>query len=869
MSRPPAVSTGIAGLDRVLDGLRLGDNVVWRLEELDDYRDLLQPFVATAQGEGRQIIYLRYGQHPPLLSEADGVRVEVLDARGGFEAFTSRVYQLINDHGRGAFYVCDCLTDLLQAWTTDAMVGSFFRVVCPQLYELDTVAYFALHPHSHAHATLARIRETTQVLLDVRRVDREMHVQPVKVWQRHSPTMFLPHRVRGERFLPVVDSSDATRLQAELERRHPEASQRRLLDYWDRLFLTAADCRQHPADDPERQAVRAELLEALIGRDDRILALAKRYLDLDDLLAIGARMVGSGFIGGKAAGMLLARAILQQEDPDTWQEALEPHDSYYLGSDVFYAFIVHNGWWPLLMRQRTEAGYFSAGQALREAIPDGAMPPEVRPELERMLDHFGQYPILVRSSSLLEDGFGNAFAGKYDSVFCTNQGNPEARLDALEDAIRQVFASTFSEDALVYRRQRGIDRLEEPMALLLQRVNGRYHGPLYMPDAAGVGVSVNPFVWDASLDPGAGMLRLVMGLGTRAVDRIGTDHACVAALDQPLRRPFQDRDALYRYSQHHVDCLDLEAGCLTAYALRELTARADDLALEALGELDRAATARSRELGDPTPVWRLTFEPLLRNPALIDRAHRLLKTLERAYGHPVDVEFTLHRANEPTPTLNLVQCRPLPARGDGSSAPLPASIEDGALLLECGGHFMGGNLDLRIAHVVWVDPQAYAALPRRAKQEVATLVGRITRALAEEEPGRILLLGPGRWGTSTPELGVPVRFADISRVSVLGEIASLGDGIAPDLSFGSHFFQDLIETGIAYVAVLPDHPGTRYRPEWLQSGARTDSDWPQRLSEDPGLAAVVHHLRLGPEELRLASDIQAQRLVAYTPCATS
>lgn len=380
-----------------------------------------------------------------------------------------------------------------------------------------------------------------------------------------------------------MDSSDATRLQAQLEQRHQQLSQQRLLDYWDRLFLRASQVLSEDHNTTAREAVRDQILNVLICREPRMQALARRYLNLEDLLGIRARMIGSGYIGGKAVGMLLARRILLEHTPGTWAEHLEPHDSYHLGSDVYYAYIVHNGWWPRLMRQRTEAGYFEEGRALHQAMLQGRMPPEVRQELERMLDHYGQYPILVRSSSLMEDGFGNAFAGKYESIFCVNQGDPEERLARLEDAIRQVYASTMSEDALVYRRQRGLAHQEEPMALLLQRVNGRYHDHLYLPDAAGVGVSRNTFVWDADMDPAAGMLRLVMGLGTRAVDRIEGDHACVVALDQPHKRPYRNRDDVYRFSQHLVDVLDINDNEHRSVPLRDLVAQARSLPLARLG----------------------------------------------------------------------------------------------------------------------------------------------------------------------------------------------------------------------------------------------------------------------------------------------
>lgn len=857
------VSTGIHGLDEVLDGLRIGDNVVWRVDDIADYRHFVAPFLAAAAANDRLIIYLRFGSHAPLVSPGPGVRIEKIDAGDGFESFTARVYDLISEHGRGAFYVCDCLSDLLSAWATDYMVGNFFRVVCPYLFELDTVAYFALHPQQHSHVTLSRIRETTQVLIDVHHAHDERQIQPVKVWRRQSPTMFLPHRQRGERFLPVIDSSDATRLQAALAHRR-ESTSRRQLDRWDRIFLEAGELALSGADDSRRREVQEHLLQILIGRDARMLDLARRYLTLEDLLAIRTRMIGTGYIGGKAVGMLLARRILLTEDSEHWSRHLEPHDSFYLGSDVYYAYLVHNGWWPRIMRQRTDAGYFEEARSLHRDMLDGEIPGEVRLELERMLDYFGQYPILVRSSSLLEDGFGNAFAGKYESTFRVNQGSPEARLAELEDAIRLVFASSMSEDALVYRQQRGLAHQEEPMALLLQRVNGRYHGPLYLPDAAGVGVSRNVFAWDPEMDPRAGMVRLVLGLGTRAVDRIEGDHACVVALDQPQRRPFRDAEDAYRYSQHAVDVLDILGNQLRSVPLRTLVADAPDLPLRWTAELDREATRRSRERADGGPVWRLTFTPLLRETGFVSMMRRLMDELERAYAYPVDIEFTLHLDDDGTPSVNLVQCRPLQTLGEGQQVQLPAKVRPERLFFSTHGRFMGGNMDQPIDRVIHIDGPRYSALSISQRFAVARLVGQLNRAIPDRDDCPTLLIGPGRWGTSSPELGIPVRFADINRVAVLVEVAELGSGMIPDLSFGSHFFQDLVESRIGYVALFPQERGTELHTDWLHALPEERRLHPD--GEEAAEPAVADALRLYDVRgtgLRVTADVVRQQLFCY------
>lgn len=843
------VSTGLPGLDEVLDGLRIGDNVVWRVSDLNDYRRFVFPFLDAAAETGRQIIYLRFGQHPPIIEQHPAVRTIEIDALGGFESFTSRVWHLIEQHGRGAFYVCDSLSELLNAWATDAMVGNFFRVVCPLLFELDTVAWFALHPDRHSRMTLDRIRETTQVMIDIHRHGENVQIHPIKAWLRQSPTMFLPHREQDGQFQPITDSSDATRLQASLELEH--LHRQPLLDYWDRLFQEAS--RALSEQDADCIAdLQEQVLQVLISREPQILELARRYLSLEDLLGIRSRLVGSGYIGGKATGMLIARNILLKEAPELWQQNLEPHDSCYLGTDAYYAFLVHNGLWPAIMRQRSKAGYLTEAPALRDGIQEGRFPDEIRSELERLLDHYGQYPILVRSSSLQEDGFGNAFAGKYDSVFLVNQGAPEQRLEALEDAIRQVYASSMSEDALRYRQQRGLDQREEPMALLIQRVNGRFHGRYYLPDAAGVGVSRNTFAWDSTMDPKAGMVRLVMGLGTRAVDRIEGDHACVMALDHPNRQPFRNQDESYRYSQHLVDLLDLQQGALETRPLSEVLENTTDLPVKHLAEVDRAATTRAEQIGLKGPVWRLTFRPLVQKGAFISRLSDLLQTLEAAYRHPVDVEFTLHLDEQGDPAFNLVQCRPLATVGEAGPVPIPDRVPEERILFRTEGHFMGGNINLAIQRVIRVDAAIYATLSTTQRYEVARLVGEHVRS--SKTP--TMLIGPGRWGTTSPELGVPVRFSDIAGVAALVEVSEKAGHMVPDLSYGSHFFQDLVETGIAYAALFPENSHCQYHPEHLDSPSL-----PAGQPPSPDAALRIHDL--DHRQLQLRGDIVRQTLICF------
>ncbi|MHB1397195.1 MAG: PEP/pyruvate-binding domain-containing protein [Trichloromonadaceae bacterium] len=856
------VTTGLKGLDTILDGLRLGDNVVWHLDELADYRQFVEPFVRSALEAGRRVVYLRFGQHDPVVPDYLPLTTYELDPRLGFESFASRTHAIITEEGPGVFYVFDSLSDLLSAWATDQMLGNFFRVTCPYLFELDTVAYFALIRGNHSFKTIARIRETTQLLLDVHALPDGTYIQPLKAWQRHSPTMFLPHRREGEHFLPVANSFEATTLLTDFARREM-ANAHRHLDHWHRLFLQAEELSGIADAEEQQGKMVRHLCHHLIGRDERILTLAHRYFSLEDLLAIKARMIGNGFLGGKAVGMLLARQILRQDSSFPWGEYLEPHDSFFIGSNVFYSYLVHNGWWQLFMQHKTAAGYFSAAQELGQKMLHGSFPDAVRDDLQKMLEYFGQYPIIVRSSALLEDGFGNAFAGKYDSFFLANQGSPEERYQQLEEAIRKVFASAMSEDALSYRQQRGLDQLEEQMALLVQRVSGCYRKHYYFPDLAGVGVSHNTFVWDRQMDPKAGMLRLVLGLGTRAVDRVEGDYPRIVALDAPLKRPHKGMEDVRRFSQRDVDLINVSANSLQTVSLLQLTQQELGLPMERYGVRDLETVARLEQRGRKSgDIWLLTFDKLLSDSDFTGLMQRLLKTLERVYAYPVDVEFTINFTAAVTPKINLVQCRPLQTKGEQVRIALPRHVPQERVFLRSEGHFMGGSIAQPLRRIIWVDPQQYSALPQSDKYEIARLIGRLNKRTPSREEMPTLLMGPGRWGTSTPSLGVPITFSEINHMVALAEVAFTSGNLMPELSFGSHFFQDLVETDIFYLALFPEDPSCLLNLAWLDQQPNALEGL---MPASAKYKRVVKVVQLAPGQLQLMADLLSQQLICFSP----
>ncbi|MEA3224591.1 MAG: PEP/pyruvate-binding domain-containing protein [Planctomycetota bacterium] len=854
-------STGFEGLDGILTGLQKGDNVVWQVDSVEHFSSFVDPYVARAAEDGRKLVYMRFAEHPPLVEPGPNVTIHDLHATSGFETFSSQVHNIIAEEGKEAYYVFDCLSDLLSAWATGLMIGNFFLVTCPYLFELDTIAYFCLLRDKHSYKTIARIRETTQLLLDLYSFEGSFHVHPLKVWNRYSPTMFLPHIQKDNEFVPITTSVDAARLISYFSKKGPELAQR-ALDYWDRIFLGAEElCARVSASPQERDSVIEQLCRMMIGREERMLSLAQSSFSLEDLLDVRKRMIGTGFIGGKAVGMLLANKVISADKSLGLSDCLEPHDSFYVGSDVFYTYLIENGWWNLRVEQKSGEGYFKVASELRKKLLTGKFPHQLREQFREMIEYFGQSPIIVRSSSLLEDAFGNAFAGKYESFFCVNQGDPDERYSRFEDAVRQVYASMMGQDALTYRLQRGLDKEDEQMALLVQRVSGSHRNGYFFPDLAGVGMSHNAFVWKPELDPKAGMLRLVLGLGTRAVNRVEDDYPRIVALDAPLTRPLAGMDDVRKFSQHRVDLLDTKDNTLRTVAFEELLGKGLDAELEYVAVRDSQLSRRVREQGGRgDQYWLLTFEKLFSKTSFIRDMQKILKALETAYSYPVDIEFTANFIENGRTMINLLQCRPLQTRGHQPHVEMPSSVDPEKVLFETEGYSMGGSIAKGIRRVVYIDPEGYARLSLSQKYDIARLIGKLNSQTCDKYSDATILFGPGRWGTSTPSLGVPVGFHEISNVAVLVEMAYEGSSMMPELSYGTHFFQDLVETDIFYVALFPNRENVVFNRDLLLQMPNMLSE----LGSETGkYESVVHVCEMDRGQLQVFGDLLSRKVLCY------
>lgn len=858
MSTFEPILSGFPGLDSVLDYIRLGDNVVLQVSSIEEYLFFVKPYCRQAVLDGRNIIYMHFTGHSVLLDGTAGVRTYEFDPSEGFETFTMNVRSRITAEGRDAFYVFDCLSDLQVAWATDLMMGNFFQVTCPYLFELNTVAYFPVLRGRHSFDAIARIRETTQLLLDIYMDGEQLYINPLKVWNRYSPNMFLPHQyvAKDGSFLPLKGGYEVSRFYTLVDAlTHVYENQN--LDSWERFVSDAK--RGYDTEHVFSKETEDKFARNMMSCDEKILNLLRQYFTPEDYFFVYNRMIGTGCIGGKSCGMLLARKIVETDVPEVFAH-MEPHDSYYLGSDVFYTYIVHNHFWKLHIDQKTEEGYFKTAPEIEAAFQTGTFPEAIRQQFVRMLESFGQWPIIVRSSSLQEDGFGNAFAGKYESVFCLNSGSIEERLTELEHAVRTVYASTMNLSALEYRRQRGLGYKDEQMALLIQRVSGSMYEGFVMPNAAGVGYSYSTYRWDNAMDPSAGMLRLVMGLGTRAVDRTEGDYPRIVNLDQPESSTLTNSWERHQYSQRYVDLIDYTSKALATRSITEITPFMDHWYRLMVLEHDYDAESMFRERGQHREVLFANCEGLVRNQTFTSCMKSLLHGLQNAYHYPVDIEFTINGNADGAFVFNLLQCRPLQVGTQRDAVTVP-ELPQNQTVFSVVNASMGGSRAETIDYVVWVNAKAYYQCPYKKKPDIARIIGGISHQFHKESE-KLMLFVPGRIGTSSPELGVPVTFAEINHFCAVCEMSEREAGYLPELSYGSHMFQDLVEAEIFYTAIFDNNKTKYFNRNYFQGH---DNMLDRILPEYKEYKEIIQVYDLRGEGLTLYSDVRNEKAVLGQP----
>ena len=556
------------------------------------------------------------------------------------------------------------------------------------------------------------------------------------------------------------------------------------------------------------KAFRVSLIRRLFTDQTSLIDIAKQYIEIKNFHELIHSIIsppGShGKLGGKSAGLFIAKKILSATGKShQFLNEIKTPKTWYVTSDAMLHFIKHNN-----LEDTYEQKYKDIGIVRREypylihIFKNSLFPTEMIHQLSAALDDFGKVPLVIRSSSLLEDRMGTAFAGKYKSLFIANQGTKEKRLMALMDAIAEIYASTFGPDPIEYRFESQLLDYHEEMGIMIQEVVGTQVGDYYFPAFAGVAFSTNDFRWSSRIKRKDGLVRMVPGLGTRAVDRVNDDYPFLIAPGQPNLRVNATLDELTRYSPKKIDLINLKTRQFeTRDVLDVIKEHGRDFPcvnqLVSILKDNFLKIPRAFGVNYDKEEAVVSFEGLISNTEFIHQIHTILKVLEDAYGVPVDIEFA-HNGKD----LYLLQCRPQSQGEESDPAPLPSGVPNEDILFSANKYISNGYIK-DITHIVYVDPVEYEHLKSREEMlAVGRAIGQINKLLPKRQ---FILMGPGRWGSKGDiKLGVSVTYSEINQTAMLIEIARKKKNYIPDVSFGTHFFLDLVEANIRYLPLYPD-----------------------------------------------------------------
>jgi predicted nucleotidyltransferase len=617
-----------------------------------------------------------------------------------------------------------------------------------------------------------------------------------------------------------------------------------------------------------KRGVQASLIRRFLSDQPEFINTARDYIDIDDFYELLDHIVftpeSTGRLGGKSSGLFFAKHIIKKsKKPEDDLDDIKIPKTWYIASDVLFSFLSHNN-----LTDVTEQKYKDINQIRMEyphivqTFKNCSFPIEIVQGLSMILDYFKERPLIVRSSSLLEDRAGASFSGKYKSLFLANQGSKQKRLEALKDAIAEVYASLFGPDPIDYRAERGLLDFSEEMGIMIQEVVGTKVGDYFIPSYAGVAFSKNEFRWSPRIKHDDGLLRLVPGLGTRAVDRVANDFPVLIAPGQVGLRVNTAVDEIIRYSPKNIDVINLKKNIFETVTVDEFLKKSG----KELPEIERIVSVHDgqnirKPLGKYIDFDKdnlvVTFEGLVADTKFIPKIQTLLKLLEKRLGLPVDIEFASDGKD-----FYLLQCRAQSYSRGTAPARIPDDIEMDRTLFSANRYVSNGNLS-DISHIVYINPRSYDKL---SDQSTLLAVGRTVGILNKILPRRkFILMGPGRWGSRGDiKLGVRVTYSDINNTAALIEIARKKGNYVPELSFGTHFFQDLVESEIFYLPLYPDNAENFFNEKFFDESGNILQEV---LPEYAHLAETVKVIDVGKkvenQVLHIAMNAQLDKALGF------
>jgi len=617
-----------------------------------------------------------------------------------------------------------------------------------------------------------------------------------------------------------------------------------------------------------RKSFSIALIRRILTDQFEFIKIAKSHINIEDFSTLFHKTISPtisyGKLGGKSAGLFLAEKILNQasKSKDILANIKTPK-TWYITSDGLLNFMSYNSLDEIL-----EQKYKDIKQVHQEypyvvhVFKNSLQPPHIVKGLLMALEDFGDNPLIVRSSSLLEDRIGAVFAGKYKSLFVANQGTKEERLKQLCEAISEVYASTFSPDPIEYRSAHNLLDFHEEMGILIQEVVGTKVGPYYFPAFAGLAFSRNQYRWSERIKAEDGLVRIVPGLGTRAVDRLKDDYPVLLSPGQPNLRVNVSIAEILKYSPKYIDLINLESGSFETIAIDSLLKRYGKqypMFSRVISVIKQDYIQPARPLGTDfnKDDFVVNFEGLVKRTEFMNQTKEILNSLEEIYGHPVDIEFA-HDGND----FYLLQCRSQSHNDDTSLVNIPENISKENIVFTAKKYISNGILK-NISHIVYIDPEEYSKLENHEDLlEVGKVVGQLNQIL---EKRKFILMGPGRWGSRGDiKLGVNVTYSEINNTAALIEIAKKKNNYVPDLSFGTHFFQDLVEADIKYIPLYPDENDNIFNEDFLlHSKNELDVYLPERNNLKDVIKLIEIDKKFNNSKLSIYMNSELSKAVAF------
>lgn len=616
-----------------------------------------------------------------------------------------------------------------------------------------------------------------------------------------------------------------------------------------------------------------ELIRRFLTDNPKQIEKIRKYVSVDDFCELLGSFVCSpqskGKLGGKATGFFAANQIIKahiRQYPEF--ENVRMPKTWFIPSGEMDYFLSENGLDELnehKYRDMTEIRIIYP--KIVQTFKNAKLSSYVINQLNQILDEYDNKPLIVRSSSLLEDHLNFSFSGKYKSLFVSNSGPKAKRLKELTDAILEVYASMYNPDGVQYRKERNLLDSAEQMGIMIQEAIGFRVGPYYFPLYAGVAFSNNELRWSPRIKREDGLVRVVMGLGTRAVDRVGDDYPVLISPGQANLSVNQAPEEIQKYSPQMLDAIDMENSRFVTVSIAQLIKEYGN----EIPQLDTVLSVFKNDFISDFNVFTadykkdnfvVSFSGLINKTPGIKRIKLILDLLKENLGYPVDIEFAYDGQ-----FFYLLQCRPQIDSYYSDSVAIPNEISPKDTIFTADKYISNGKV-LGIKTIIYVDPEEYEKLETYDDLiNVASAVSELNRMLPRKS---FILIGPGRWGSRGDiKLGVRVTYSDICNTAMIIEIANKNSKYQPELSFGTHFFQDLVEAGIKYLPLYPEREGTVFNSRFF---SRSQNKLSQSLPAYSYLDKVIKVISIEEEypsrEMNVLLNADLEKAVAYLELAS-